>query len=117
MRTLHGEGELAAGLAGRAGGQAGVDPRVGHSEGRQPQLAAFTAARCRPDRLHVVQPDEAGSRVAQSLTVEAEGLAGLLLVEALELAGFSGEDGGEFGEAVPVSRVVAATPGLAAYCT
>jgi hypothetical protein len=96
MRALHGERELAAGLAGRASGQAGVDARVGHREGRQAQLAAFAAMR-RPDRLHVVQPDEAGRRVAQSLTVEAEGLAGLLLVEALELAGFGGEDGGELG--------------------
>jgi dihydroxyacetone kinase DhaKLM complex PTS-EIIA-like component DhaM len=67
-----------------------------------------------------VQPDEAGGRVAQSLAVEAEGLAGLLLVEALELAGFGGEDGGELGEeATAVSRAVcrAATPDLAAYCT
>jgi hypothetical protein len=44
-----------------------------------------------------VKPYEAGRRVAQSLAVEAEGLAGLLLVEALELAGFGGEDGGELG--------------------
>jgi hypothetical protein len=105
LRALHGQRELPAGLARRAGRQARVDAGVGGGQGRKFEPAGVGG----DERLHVVEPDDGGGGVAQRLALQAEGLPGLLLVEALQLAGFGRKDGGKFGATVAEGGAACAT--------
>ncbi len=71
------------------------------------------------ERFHIAKPDDGGGGVAQGLALQAERLARLLLVEALQRAGFGGEHWRKFtgGATVASQAVVVAATTTAAVCS